>query len=151
MTSPKGAASIVQCVCRPGAQTLLTAFWLLVQASTAVRSSKWNAAAHLFTVMLLLLSPSAGYGASVDAPNTCQPCPKGTWSNSLADVTQHAPFDSLVRFPPGTGNGKGKGGCYTCNPSWKECTSCCAASLQPCNLTTATPGASSSAACRPVG
>lgn len=91
-----------------------------------------------------------GYGAAIDAPNTCQPCPKGTFSNSLADAVEHAPFDSLARWPFGTGNGKGKGGCYNCNPSWKACTSCCESSeLHECKLTTARPGAVSFAQCRP--
>jgi hypothetical protein len=93
-----------------------------------------------------------GYGATIDAPNTCQPCPKGTFSNSLAEVIPHDSFDSLVRFPPGTGNGKGKGGIYTSNPTWKACTSCCEGStLHACGLTTATPGSTSFDECKPNG
>lgn len=107
LTSPPGASSIVQCVCRPG------------------------------------------YGAPSSAPNTCQPCPKGTWSNGLADAVPQDPLQSIVRFPPGVGNGKGKGGCYTCNPSWKECTPCCEASQRNCDLTTDFPMSTSPEDCRP--
>lgn len=77
-------------------------------------------------------------------------CPKGTFSNSLIDVVPQDPLDSLARFPPGVGNGKGKGGCYTCNPSYKECTPCCEATVRKCQLTTLTPGATSFADCKPI-
>lgn len=92
----------------------------------------------------------AGYGASATSPNSCQVCPKGTFSDALADSVPQPPLTSLVRIPPGIGNGKGKGGCYTCNPTWKECTPCCEASVRNCTLTTLTPGATSWDACKPV-
>lgn len=110
-------------------------------------------AIHALTCMFLPLLAAAGthtgFGASVSAPNTCQPCPKGTWSNGLADIIPQDPLNSIARFPAGVGNGKGKGGCYTCNPSWKECTSCCEDSTRECDKTTLVPGSTAQSACVP--
>lgn len=155
LTSPEGASSIVQCVCRPGERGCFGCCQPCLQDAPAacccplVRASVQDDPAlsdnsrHTYYL-------HAGYGASTTAPQSCQVCPKGTFSNSLIDVVPQPPLDSLARFPPGVGNGKGKGGCYTCNPSYKECTSCCEASVRKCQLTTLTPGATSFADCKPI-